>query len=81
MGAKSGSNPAAEFALILCFLVMIVLGFFKVAFTTLAASPSGVERMGSSMGSKLNLSDSFAAAFFDSVHAISVGYVAVVAVP
>ena len=33
------------------------------------------------MISKLNVSDSFAAAFFDSVHAISVGFVAVVAVP
>lgn len=81
MGTNSGSNPAAKSALILCFLVTIVFGFFKVAFTTLAASPSGVERVGGSMVSKLNVSDSFAAAFFDSMHAISVGFVAVVAVP
>lgn len=81
MGTKSGSNPVAELTLILCFLLVLLLGVFKVAFTTLAASPSGVGRMGSSMVSKTNWSDSMAAAFFDSTHAISVGFVAVVAVP
>jgi hypothetical protein len=81
MGASTGSNPASVFTLFLCMLVMLLLGFFKVAFSTLATAPSGVDKEGTPMISKLNTSNCFAASIFDSLHAISVGAVAVVAVP
>lgn len=81
MGASMGSNPAAAASLIMWMLVSFLLGFLKVIFTTLAATPSGVEKEGTPMISKINKSDSFAAAFFDTMHAICVGAVAVVAVP
>lgn len=80
MGTAAAASPAA-FAPFACFCVLLLLGFFKVAFSTLAAESTMVgSKEGSPMISKLSKSNCFAAAFFDSTHAIWAS-VAVVAVP
>lgn len=83
MGNGVGANPTAAFSPILCMLVLLLLGFLKVAFTTLAATSKevDVEKEGTPMITKLNISDSFAAAFFDTVHAVGVSAATVVLVP
>ena len=79
-GTAAGSSPAA-FSQIACFCVLLLLGFFKVAFSILAAESTMMDsKEGSPMISKLNKSNCFVAAFFDSVHAIFAS-VAVVVVP
>ena len=80
MGTASEVASVA-FAQFACFCVLLVLGFFKVAFSTLAAESVAADiKEGMPMHSKLNKSNSFAAAFFDSVHALWASVV-VVAVP
>jgi hypothetical protein len=78
MGTAAGASPAA-LAPLACFCVLLLLGFFKVAFSTLVAGSTVVDnKEGKPMISNLNKSNCFAAAFFDSVHAIWAGVVAVV---
>jgi hypothetical protein len=80
VGTAAGASPAA-LSLVACFGVLLLLGFFKVAFSTLAAESTMVDnKEGKPMISNLNKSNCFAAAFFDSVHAIW-GSAVVVAVP
>lgn len=80
MGTAAGASPAA-LASLACFCVLLLLGFLKVAFSVLAAEPTTVgDKEGRSMISKIGKLNCFAAAFFDSVHAILVSAV-VVAVP
>lgn len=70
MGTKAGSTLAALDPLV-CFCVLLILGFLKVAFSTLASESTMMDvKEGSSMISKLNKSNCFAAAFFDSAHTI-----------
>ena len=80
MGTAAGASPAA-FGPLACFFVLIILGFFKVVFSTLAAESTVMDiKEGSPMISRINKSNCFAAAFFDSFHAIWASVV-VVAVP
>lgn len=79
MGTVAGSSPAAP-ASLACFCVLLLVGFFKVAFSALAAEPTMGGKEGSPMNSKLSMSNCFVASFFDSVHAMLAGAVAV-AVP
>ena len=81
MGTKSGSNPDTVLTFFVCWLVLLLLGFFKVAFSTLATASSEVNKKGTPMISKLNSSNCFAASIFDSMHAIGVGIVAGLTVP
>ena len=79
MGTTADASPVA-FDFLACFCVLLILGFFKVAFSTLAESTMVDGKEGSPMACRLNKSNCFAAAFFDSIHAIW-SSVVVVAVP
>lgn len=81
MGTVAGSIPVTVLTLVLCALVTLLLGFFKVAFTTLANAPSGVEKEDMPMTTKPLMSDSLALAIFDTAHGIGVGAVVAVTVP
>jgi hypothetical protein len=79
MGTAAGSTPAF-LAPLACFCVLLLLGFFKVAFSTLTAESTVMDiKEGSPMISKINKANCFTASFFDSMHAIWASVV--VAVP
>lgn len=80
MGTAAGASPAT-FDPLVCIFVLLLFGFFKVVFSTLAAESTVMDiKEDSPMISKINKSNCFAAAFFDSFHAIWVSVV-VVAIP